>query len=302
MTDQWIGLELRHLIALQAIAETGSFKGAASRLGYTPSAISQQIAGLERIVGTRVIAREHGRKALGLTQAGRSLLGHMAAIEARLGAAKADIDAFARGTLGALRVGAFESIQRRLLPEVMRRFRHQFPDVEIEVAETLGDFDLLSSLERGTLDLAFAVLPLTDGPFRATVVLDDPWGSSPRQAATAPHSPVSPFVRSRSYRSSVGIRPCQSLPRWTAFAQPGSSRTLSCDRTTTRSFRVSLRQGSASRSCRVWPSTRATAGRRSSISTGLSRPGASLSRGIAIVRRTKHSMPSSRMWPRLRPR
>jgi len=175
MTDQWIGLELRHLIALQAIAETGSFKGAASRLDYTPSAISQQIAGLERIVGTRVIAREHGRKALGLTQAERSLLGHMAAIEARLGAAKADIDAFARGTLGALRVGAFESIQRRLLPEVMRRFRHQFPDVEIEVAETLGDFDLLSSLERGTLDLAFAVLPLTDGPFRATVVLDDPW-------------------------------------------------------------------------------------------------------------------------------
>ncbi|MBA3561361.1 MAG: LysR family transcriptional regulator [Actinobacteria bacterium] len=64
MTDQWIGLELRHLTALQAIAETGSFKGAAGRLGYTPSAISQQIAGLERIVGTQVIAREHGRKAL----------------------------------------------------------------------------------------------------------------------------------------------------------------------------------------------------------------------------------------------
>jgi len=175
VTDQWIGLELRHLTALQAIAETGSFKGAAARLGYTPSAISQQIAGLERIVGTRVVAREHGRRALGPTQAGRSLLGHMAAIEARLGAAKADIDAFARGAVGSLRIGAFESIQRRLLPEVMRRFGDTFPDVELEVAETLGDFDLLSSLERGTLDLAFAVLPLPDGPFRATVVLDDPW-------------------------------------------------------------------------------------------------------------------------------
>jgi len=175
VTDQWIGLELRHLTALQAIAETGSFKGAAARLGYTPSAISQQIASLERIIGTRVVAREHGRRALGPTQAGRSLLGHMAAIEARLGAAKADIDAFARGAVGLLRIGAFESIQRRLLPEVMRRFRDVFPDVEIEVAETLGDFDLLSSLERGTLDLAFAVLPLPDGPFRATVVLDDPW-------------------------------------------------------------------------------------------------------------------------------
>jgi DNA-binding transcriptional LysR family regulator len=175
VTDQWIGLELRHLIALQAIAETGSFKAAASLLGYTPSAISQQIAGLERIVGTRVIAREHGRKALGPTQAGRSLLAHMAAIEARLGAAKADIDAFARGAVGSLRVGAFESIERRVLPEVMRRFRAMFPEVEIEVGETLLDLDLVSSLERGTLDVAFAVLPLPDGPFRASVVLDDPW-------------------------------------------------------------------------------------------------------------------------------
>lgn len=175
LTDQWIGLELRHLTALQAIVDTGSFKGAAGRLGYTPSAISQQIAGLERIVGVRVIAREHGRRALGPTQAGRSLLAHMAAIEARLGAAKADIDALARGAVGSLRVGAFESIERRLLLEVMRRFRDAFPNVEIEVGETLLDLDLLGSLERGTLDLAFAVLPLPDGPFRATVVLDDPW-------------------------------------------------------------------------------------------------------------------------------
>ena len=175
MTDQWIGLELRHLTALQAIVDTGSFKGAAGRLGYTPSAISQQIAGLERIVGTRVIAREQGRRALGPTQAGRSLLAHMAAIEARLGAAKADIDAFARGAMGSLRVGAFESIERRLLPEVMRRFRAMFPEVEIEVGETLLDLDLVSSLERGTLDVAFAVLPLPEGPFRASVVLDDPW-------------------------------------------------------------------------------------------------------------------------------
>ena len=175
MTDQWIGLELRHLTALQAIADTGSFKAAARLLGYTPSAISQQIANLERIVGTRVVAREHGRRALGPTQAGRSLLAHMAAIEARLGAAKADIDAFARGAVGSLRVGAFESIERRLLPEVMRRFRATFPEVEIEVGETLLDLDLVSSIERGTLDVAFAVLPLPDGPFRASIVLDDPW-------------------------------------------------------------------------------------------------------------------------------
>ena len=173
--DHWIGLELRHLSALQAIAETGSFKGAAGRLGYTPSAISQQIANLERIVGARVIVRDHGRRAFGPTQAGKALLVHLSAIEARLGAAKADIDAFARGAVGPVRVGAFESIERRLLPEVMRRFHDSYPKVEIEIGETLLDLDLLSSVEHGTLDLAFAVLPLPDGPFETRVVLDDPW-------------------------------------------------------------------------------------------------------------------------------
>jgi molybdate transport repressor ModE-like protein len=175
MTDHWIGLEVRHLVALQAIADEGSFKGAARLLGYTPSAISQQIASLERIVGVQVIAREQGRRALGLTEAGRILILHMSAIEARLRAAKADLDALTRGVGGPLRVGAFESVETKLLPEVVRRFREEFPEVEIEIGETLLDLDLLRSLERGPLDLAFGVLPLPSGPFEATVVLNDPW-------------------------------------------------------------------------------------------------------------------------------
>jgi DNA-binding transcriptional LysR family regulator len=175
MTDQWIGLDLRHLTALRAIADEGSFKGAARLLGYTPSAISQQIAALERVVGVRVIAREHGRQAVGLTEAGRILLGHLSAIEARLNAAKSEIEGVTLGTVGPLRVGAFESVGTRLLPEIITRFRNPFPRVRVEVDEALADPDLLRLVERGMLDLAFTLIPLPQGPFEAAVVLRDPW-------------------------------------------------------------------------------------------------------------------------------
>ena len=174
-SESWLGLEFRHLAALQAVADEGSFNGAARRLGYTQSAISQQIASLERIVGLRVVERVHGKKTLGLSVAGKTLLAHATAIQARLGAAKTDIDALARGTAGPLRIGAYESISTRLLPSVLSRFVNVFPDVEVELSEALHDLGFLRSLERGVLDLAFVDLPLPPGPFGTATVLVDPY-------------------------------------------------------------------------------------------------------------------------------
>ena len=173
--DAWLGLEFRHLAALKAVADEGSFNGAARKLGYTQSAISQQIASLERIVGVRVVERVHGRKTLGLSVAGNTLLAHATAIQARVGAAKHDIDALTRGTAGPLRIGAYESVSTRLLPGIMSRFVGRFPDVEVELAEALHDLDFLRALERGGLDLAFVDLPLPDGPFETKHVLSDPY-------------------------------------------------------------------------------------------------------------------------------
>ena len=172
---EWVGLELRHLAALRAIADEGSFKGAARLLGYTPSAISQQIASLERIVGTEVVAREQGRKALGPTEAGRILLRHLRCDRGATQRCPTRRRRARQGDSGSLRIGAYESVGVRILPDVIRRFRARHPKVRIEVADATIDLDLLRSLERGVLDLAFTTPPIPPGPFESRTILHDPW-------------------------------------------------------------------------------------------------------------------------------
>src|ERR687895_364910 len=99
MSERWEGLDVRQLVALHTVAAEGSFKVAADVLGYTPPAVSQQIASLERIVGTEIVVREPGRQMLGLTEAGRILLRHVSAVEAHLSAARSEIEAYARGAV-----------------------------------------------------------------------------------------------------------------------------------------------------------------------------------------------------------
>ena len=173
--DSWLGVELRHLAALEAVAEAASFGRAAVRLGYTQSAVSQQIQMLERIVGQKLITRPGGPKAVSLTEAGEVLLRHAHAIMARLAAAQADIAALADGTFGTLRVGTFQSVGSRLVPTLIRRFQSELPDVRIQLVEAHRDEDLLALVERGELELAFVTLPLDEGPFETVQLLTDPY-------------------------------------------------------------------------------------------------------------------------------
>src|SRR6266540_7551474 len=100
----WHGIEVRHLAALQALAEEASFHGAARRLGYSQPAVSQQLAALERIVGTPLVNRPRVSQPLTLTEAGERLLVHAKAIQANFAMAEAELVAVADG--GQLRVGA----------------------------------------------------------------------------------------------------------------------------------------------------------------------------------------------------
>ena len=96
----WSGLEMRHLLALVAVVETGTFSAAAEELGYTQSAVSQQIGILERIVGAPLFERPGGRRPVQLTAAGQMLLTHARAVIARVSAAAADLRALAAGEQG----------------------------------------------------------------------------------------------------------------------------------------------------------------------------------------------------------
>src|SRR5918995_923114 len=173
--DPWLGVEIRHLAALEAVAKEGSFGRAAVALGYTQSAVSQQIQMLERIVGERLLERPGGPRAVSLTEAGTLLLRHAEAIVGRLRAAQADMAALAQGLAGALRVGTFQSVGAKVLPEVIRRFLDGWPQIELELTESASDDELLRLVERGELDLAFAMLPTLDGPFETDVLLRDPY-------------------------------------------------------------------------------------------------------------------------------
>jgi DNA-binding transcriptional LysR family regulator len=171
----WAALELRHLIALQAVAEERSFGRAAERLGYTQSAVSHQIAALEELVGQRVVERSRGQRSVELTQAGAILARHADAIVARLRAAQADYVACSEGAAGLLRIGIYQSVGTRILPTLLRDFSAAWPRVEIRLTEDTADGRLLSLVERGDLDMTFTVFPLPAGPFEAIELLRDPY-------------------------------------------------------------------------------------------------------------------------------
>lgn len=95
--EWWSGVELRHLVALRAVAEEGSFRRAALQLGYVQSAISHQIAALENLTGKRLIDRSRGTRPIALTAAGVILLAHASAVIECVRTAQAELAALDEG-------------------------------------------------------------------------------------------------------------------------------------------------------------------------------------------------------------
>jgi DNA-binding transcriptional LysR family regulator len=169
----WLGVEFRHLLALDAVADQASFIRAAAALGYTQSAVSQQIAALERVVGQKLVERPGGTHPVRLTRAGEILVEHARAIGARLSTAQADLSAAGAGETGPVRVGTLQSIGALLLPGILRRFGRRQPKAEVRLIEAHSDSELAGLLERGEVDLGFVHLPAPSASLECFRLLDD---------------------------------------------------------------------------------------------------------------------------------
>jgi len=170
VNQPWLEVEFRHLAALAAIAEEGSFRAAAARLGYVQSAVSQQLAFLERRLGVRLVDRGRGSAPVQLTAAGALLLGHVEPIQRALAAAWADMRALRAGRAGSVRIAASASAEALVVPAVMPRID---PRVEVTVTHAVDDAACATLLEHA-VDLALTSGPVLEGPLVAHRLLTDP--------------------------------------------------------------------------------------------------------------------------------
>jgi DNA-binding transcriptional LysR family regulator len=144
-------LDVRKLRVLQEVAAQGSFSAAAEALSYTQSAVSQQIAALERETGTTLLHR--GAGGVRLTDAGRALCAHTDAVLARLADAEQELAAIAGLQGGRIRLASFPSAGATLVTEAVSLFTQRYPEVELSLSEREPE-ESLPALKRGEFDLA----------------------------------------------------------------------------------------------------------------------------------------------------
>ncbi|WP_093801964.1 LysR family transcriptional regulator [Streptomyces sp. Wb2n-11] len=144
-------LNLERLRTLDALARHGSVSGAAEGLHVTTSAVSQQMAKLEREVGQPLLAK-NGR-GVRLTDAGRLLADHAARILSQVELAQSDIEAQRGRVVGELAVAAFPTAARGLLPAALAALRTEHPQLRARMREMEPDESVRAVL-RGDFDLA----------------------------------------------------------------------------------------------------------------------------------------------------
>jgi DNA-binding transcriptional LysR family regulator len=147
-------LDVRRMKVLREVAAQGSFSAAAEALSFTQSAVSQQVAALEREAGAKLV--ERGARGIRLTPAGHALVSHADAILSRLDDAEQELAAIAGLKGGRLRTAGFQSAGATLVPRALAEFHRRHPDVDLSAttAELPEAHELLRS---GEIDVAIVM-------------------------------------------------------------------------------------------------------------------------------------------------
>jgi DNA-binding transcriptional LysR family regulator len=169
-------LDVRRLRVLRELAARGTIAATADALGYTPPAVSQQLAALEREAGVTLLER-NGRKRR-LTPAGEELVARTEAVLNALEAAEAAVERVTTQVAGTVRLAAINSIHNRLLPVALGELARRHPDLRLSTRE-LEPSESLPALKLGELDLALAAeydfAPIEADPtLERHVLADDP--------------------------------------------------------------------------------------------------------------------------------
>jgi DNA-binding transcriptional LysR family regulator len=148
-------MELRHLRALVAVSEHGSFSSAADALGTVQSNISAHVARLEKELGTALVDRSAGRlTAEGEVVAARAyrILGEIDAVAADLGALREEVG-------GTVRIGMIGTTARWITPVLLADLSAKHPDLRLVVADGITS-SLEPQLAAGRFDMAVLTLPV----------------------------------------------------------------------------------------------------------------------------------------------
>jgi molybdate transport repressor ModE-like protein len=158
-------LNLNRLRMLRAVAARGTIAAAAESLFMSPSAVSQQMAVLERETGVPILERE-GR-GVRLTEAGRRLVANTERILAEIEHAEADLAASARGIVGSVRVSAFPTAARAILVPALVDLKGAHPNLHLSMID-LEPEESLPALKARELDVVLTyewdLLPSLEDP------------------------------------------------------------------------------------------------------------------------------------------
>lgn len=161
-------LSVQQLRMLREVDIQGTIAAAASQLGYSASAVSQQLATIEKVTGVAVLERS-GRNVL-LTDPGKVLVKHADVILMQLEEAKAAMEAAAATPSGVVKLGVIESIGSTLLPDFLWDLNERHPDLMLHTQIS---------------DVSNAMDEVRSGAFDASFVLDYPSVPSERDANLA---------------------------------------------------------------------------------------------------------------------